>query len=171
MTINKDKSLLLILNDFLISDCNWSLSIYYDIGYYLNIRICKMKKISVLFLIFMLTACAAPTRTDVDEFFVVSTGTIIPDSVPLFVDCLIDGFNQSHSGLTNFEVRQSMRSTGYRVETYTGSFNYLLVSADVFTDGRVVLHESSSAGWINTNGEKETFGHCMQNFESSIVKD
>ncbi|WP_194945128.1 hypothetical protein, partial [Shewanella sp. TC10] len=68
----------------------------------------------------------------------------------------------------NFEVRQSTRASGYRVETYTGTLNYLLVSADVFSDGKVVLHESNSAALINTNGEKETFKNCLVQLAESV---
>lgn len=129
-----------------------------------------MKKVLVLAFSFMLAACAAPTRTDKGEFFVVSSGNISAAKVPHFIDCLTDGFNKSHSGLANFEVRQSTRTTGYRVETYTGSFNYLIVSADIFNDGKVVLNESSAAALINTNGEKETFASCLAEFKSRVIE-
>lgn len=129
-----------------------------------------MKSALIIMLSLMLTACAAPTRTDKDEFFVISSAMIPSDKVPHFIDCLTDGFNKAHSGLTNFEVRQSNRATGYRVETYTGSFNYLLVSADIFNDGKVVLNESSAAALINTNGEKEAFAGCLAEFKPSIVE-
>jgi hypothetical protein len=58
-------------------------------------------------------------------------------------------------------VRQSIRATGYRIQTYTGSLNYLRVSADVFNDGKVVLNESHAASLINTKGEKEAFEVCL----------
>ncbi|BAJ02381.1 hypothetical protein [Shewanella violacea] len=120
-----------------------------------------MKPALIIILSLMLTACAAPTRTDKADFIVVSSGNVPNDKIPHFIDCLTDGFNKAHWGTTNYEVRQTVRSSGYRVETYTGSFNYLLVSADIFNDGRVVLNESISAGWINTNGEKEAFASCL----------
>jgi hypothetical protein len=123
-----------------------------------------LKKLFIIPLSIILASCAAPTRTDTDEFFVVDSGNIATDKIPYFIDCLTDGFNKAHSGLANFEVRQSIRATGYRIETYTGSLNYLLVSADVFNDGKVVLNESSAAGWINTKGEKDTFSTCLLNF-------
>ena len=127
-----------------------------------------MKPALIVMLCLMLTACAAPTRTDKDEFFVVSSGHVSIEKVPHFVDCLTDGFNRAHSGLTNFEVRQSLRATGYRVETYTGSFNYLLMCADIFNDGNVVLNESSAAALINTNGEKDAFVGCLAEFKVSV---
>ncbi|PKG74233.1 hypothetical protein CXF86_14020 [Shewanella sp. GutCb] len=127
-----------------------------------------MQNVFILALSLMLAACAAPTRTDKDEFFVVSSGNVPIEKVPHFVDCLTDGFNRAHSGLTNFEVRQSLRATGYRVETYTGSFNYLLMSADIFNDGNVVLNESSAAALINTNGEKDAFVGCLAEFKVNV---
>ncbi|QQX81679.1 hypothetical protein JK628_07520 [Shewanella sp. KX20019] len=127
-----------------------------------------MKQLSfLLFALLFLSACSAPTRSDKDDFFVVSLGNIPIDKIEFFVDCLSDGFQQSHSGITNFEVRQFNRANGYRVETYTGSFNYLLVSADVFNDGKVVLNESISAGWINTTGEKGAFANCLHDFTAN----
>ncbi len=127
-----------------------------------------MRNLLTISLSLMLVACAAPNRTDTDEFFVVASGSVNVDKVPYFVDCLTDGFNKSHWGLTNFEVRQSTRASGYRVETYTGTLNYLLVSADVFSDGKVVLHESNSAALINTNGEKETFKNCLVQLAENV---
>ena len=129
-----------------------------------------MKPALIIMLSLMLAACTAPTRTDKDDFFVVSSGMIPSDKVPHFIDCITDGFNKAHSGLTNVEVRQSIRATGYRVETYTGSFNYLLVSADIFNDGKVVLNESSAAALINTNGEKEAFASCLVEFKLSVIE-
>ncbi len=129
-----------------------------------------MKSALFVTLCLMLAACAAPTRTDKDEFFVISSGMIPSDKVPHFIDCMTDGFNKAHSGLTNVEVRQSIRATGYRVETYTGSFNYLLVSADIFNDGKVVLNESSAAALINTNGEKEVFASCLVEYKLILTE-
>jgi hypothetical protein len=123
-----------------------------------------VKNLLVVSLSLMVASCAAPTRTDLDEFFVVNSGNIPTEKVPYFVDCLNDGFNKAHWGLTNFEVRQSTRATGYRVDTYTGTLNYLLISADVFNDGKVVINESSTAALINTKGEKKTFSECLIEF-------
>ncbi|MGI2174023.1 hypothetical protein [Shewanella ulleungensis] len=128
-----------------------------------------MKKLLLIPLILILTSCAAPTRTDHDEFFVVDSGTIHAEKVPYFVDCLNDGFNKAHWGLTSFEVRQSTRAAGYRVETYTGSLNYLIVSADIFNDGKVVLNESSAASLINTKGEKEAFEVCLLEINKELI--
>jgi hypothetical protein len=129
-----------------------------------------LKKLLIVPLSIILASCTAPTRTDIDNFFVVSAGNISAEKVPYFVDCLNDGFNKAHWGLTNFEVRQSTRATGYRIETYTGSLNYLMVSADVFNDGKVVLNESSAASLINTKSEKEVFANCLIEFQLDVVK-
>jgi hypothetical protein len=128
-----------------------------------------VKKLLIIPLSIILASCAAPTRTDTDEFFVVDSGNIPPEKVPYFVDCLNDGFNKAHWGLTNFEVRQSTRATGYRIEIYTGSLNYLMVSADVFNDGKVVLNESSAASLINTTGEKEVFEVCLLEINRELI--
>lgn len=123
-----------------------------------------MKWISIL-LITLLTGCVTPTtRLDVDEFELINKGTVDTKSVLLFVDCLSDRFNAAHYLLTNIEVRQSQRAAGYRVETYTGTQNFLIISADIFNDGRVELYESSSAALINTKGEREAFNQCLKQY-------
>ncbi|MCU8031782.1 hypothetical protein L5M51_18780 [Shewanella sp. SM73] len=127
-----------------------------------------MKKALLILLVASLTACSSPTRTDTDEFSVILSGNIVPDKVAHFVDCLTDGFNKAHWGGVNFEVRQSTRATGFRVETYTGTMNYLLMSADVINDGNVALYESSAAALINTTGEVEAFKGCLKQYQIQI---
>ncbi len=123
-----------------------------------------IKKIFITTVIFSLVACAGATRIEPEKFKLLSSGQIKPQDVPRFVDCLNDGFNRSHWGITNYEVRQTQRADGYRVETYTGSLNYLIVSADVFHNGKVNLLESEDAVFINTTGEREAFSHCLKQF-------
>lgn len=123
-----------------------------------------MRKILLLILVSSLVGCAGATRTDTAKFEILNSGQIAPQDVPKFVDCLNDGFNSSHWGLTNYEVRQSTRADGYRVETYTGTLNYLIISADIFINGKVVLLESESAALINTKGEKQVFEQCLIKF-------
>lgn len=124
-----------------------------------------MKKALLILIAASLTACSSPTRTDTDEFKVILSGNVMPDKVPYFVDCLTDGFNKAHWGGVNIEVRQSNRATGVRVETYTGTMNYLIMSADVMNDGKVALYESSAAALINTTGEVEAFKGCLTQFQ------
>ena len=124
-----------------------------------------MKWISIL-LITVLTGCVTPsTRLDVDEFELINKGIIDKKDILAFVDCLSDRFNASHYLLTNIEVRQAQRATGYRVETYTGTQNFLIISADIFNDGRVELFESSSAALINTKGERKAFEQCLKQYD------
>lgn len=127
-----------------------------------------VKKALLILLVASLTACASPTRTDTEEFTVISSGNIMPNNVAHFVDCLTDGFNKAHWGGVNIEVRQSTRATGFRVETYTGTMNYLIMSADVMNDGKVALYESSAAALINTTGEVEAFKGCLSQYQIQI---
>lgn len=113
-----------------------------------------------------LSGCiTSPTRLDVNEFQLINEGRIYKKDVLYFVDCLSDGFNSSHYILTNAEVRQSQRADSYRVETYTGSQNILLMSADIFKNGYVALYESSSAALINTKGERKSFNTCFLKYK------
>lgn len=105
---------------------------------------------------------AAPTRGEQGAFFVVQQGQIETKDVNLFVDCLMDGFDQSHDMLTNVIVRQQRRVAGYRVESMTHSTVH--VSADVFDTGAVVLNENKTSALIITKGEKETFSSCLSKY-------
>ncbi|WP_151898961.1 hypothetical protein [Nitrosospira lacus] len=56
--------------------------------------------------------------------------------------------------LTNISVRQQHRTEDYRVESLT--YSSVLVSADIFNNGRVELFESSAAGLVNTSGSAQS---------------
>ena len=87
-----------------------------------------------------LAACVtAPTRSDPKAFTLTQNGEVPASSTQLFVDCLMDGFDASSLMLTNVSVRQQRRTERYRVETLTHSS--VLLSADVFDNGRVELYE------------------------------
>jgi len=60
------------------------------------------------------------------------------------------------------QLGSSIRSNSYRVESLTHST--ILVSAEVFDDGRVQLLESTSAALIITEGEREAFGKCLKKY-------
>jgi hypothetical protein len=74
----------------------------------------------------------------------------------------MDGFDSSSAILTNVSVRQQRRTERYRVEVLTHSS--VLLSADVFDNGRVELYESSTAALINLSGERKAFADCLGRF-------
>jgi hypothetical protein len=77
----------------------------------------------------------------------------------------MDGFDASSLMLTNVSVRQQRRAERYRVETLTHSS--VLLSADVFDNGRVELYESSAAALINLSGERKAFADCLSRFRKT----
>lgn len=111
----------------------------------------------------LLSACAAPTRSDADAFFILKEGQIAPQNVHAFSDCLLDGFDKAHFMIHRFTSRQQRRSNSFRIETLAGG-RIITVSADVFDDGKVVLNESKSAALINTSGQRDAFDSCLVQF-------
>ena len=111
----------------------------------------------------VLTACVtAPTRSDKAAFTLTQHGEISSSNTQPFTDCLMDGFDASSFILTNVSVRQQRRTERYRVEVLTRSS--VLLSADVFDNGRVELYESSTAALINLSGERKAFADCLARF-------
>lgn len=122
----------------------------------------KIVPLSLVVLLF--SACsAAPTRDDASAFKLLQEGKVQPKSTQVFADCLLDGFDKAHYMLTNSTSRQQRRSDSYRVETLGGG-RMITVSADVFDDGRVLLHESRSAALINTTGQRDAFQKCLSQY-------
>lgn len=114
----------------------------------------------------LLTACVStPNRSDIDAFLVLKEGRVDPKNAHVFASCLLDGFDKSHLILTNVTHRQQRRADSFRVESLVGG-NILIISADVFDDGRVSLSESKSATLINTSGQRETFEKCLQKYST-----
>lgn len=112
----------------------------------------------------LLTGCmSTPNRSDVDAFFVLKEGRVDPKNVQVFASCLLDGFDKSHLILTDVTHRQQRRADSFRVESLAGG-TILIISADVFDDGRVVLNESKSATLINTSGQRKTFENCLRKY-------
>ena len=110
-----------------------------------------------------LTGCVhAPPRSDTTAYESLQKGTIRVERVQAFTDCVTDGFAQSHFITTNASSRQMRRTDGYRVETYNRVG--ILVSADIFDDGRVELLEGKVAKFINTSGERDAFKKCLAQF-------
>ncbi|PTR14480.1 hypothetical protein C8R31_106153 [Nitrosospira sp. Nsp2] len=114
----------------------------------------------------LLGACvSAPTRSDSGAFKLTQHGEIPTSSTQLFTDCLMDGFDASSIMLANVAVRQQRRTERYRVEVLTQSS--VLLSADVFDNGRVELHESSAAALVNLSKEHKAFSDCLSRFRGA----
>lgn len=90
-------------------------------------------------------------------------GAVRQGETQAFADCLLDGFDKSHFMLTSVTARQQRRVDSYRIETLSGG-RLLLVSADVFDDGRTRLLESKAAAAVNTVGEREAYSACLAKF-------
>ena len=86
-------------------------------------------------------------------------------STQAFTDCLMDGFDASSIMLANVSVRQQRRTERYRVEVLTQSS--VLLSADVFDNGRVELYESSTAALVNLSKERKAFSDCLSRFQKA----
>ncbi|PTR16959.1 hypothetical protein C8R31_101112 [Nitrosospira sp. Nsp2] len=113
----------------------------------------------------LLAACVtAPTRSDSGAFKLTQHGEIPTSSTQPFTDCLMDGFDASSTMLTNVSIRQQRRTERYRVEVLTHSS--VLLSADVFDNGRVELYESSTAALINLSKERKAFADCLSRFRA-----
>lgn len=109
----------------------------------------------------MLSSCATPTRLDTEAFTVLQEGRVSARNIQSFTDCIMDGFGVAHN-FEPVEVRQHRRSGLSRVESFSGAS--LLVSVDIFDDGRVQILESSAAILFNTTGEKTAFKDCLVKF-------
>lgn len=109
-----------------------------------------------LVLILFLTGCAAKTRDDPGAFVSIAKGEINPTEIPLFVDCLMDGFSPI------FQTRQQRRVDGFRVETYIQNGRKLDVSVDVFDNGKINMYRAKNTIWIER--EKAAFANCFEQF-------
>ncbi len=114
----------------------------------------------------LLSGCInAPTRLDVSDFYILNEGKISPMQKSNFADCLLDGFDKSHTGWVNMINRQQRRTDSIRVESLLKG-DTILISVDVFDNGRVVLYESRAAKFINTAGEKASFEKCLSSYKT-----
>lgn len=109
----------------------------------------------------LLTACAAPIRSDPAAFKQLEHGQIQTSKVQSFADCLFDGFSEARV-TTTFTIRQQRRTDGVRVETLANSF--IGVSADVKDDGSVALYESTAMVWVSTEPEVKVFLSCIDKY-------
>lgn len=120
-----------------------------------------LKAAGVLYVALLSSCVTAPhPSTEPGEFTELANGQVPAAAVPAFADCVLDGFDKAHFVLTNTRARQQRRSTGFRVETLTGSS--VAVSAEILDTGHTTLRESRAAALINTTGEREAFSACLQ---------
>lgn len=111
----------------------------------------------------ILAGCAAaPTRDEPAEFKLMGSGQVPVAQLGDFSDCMLDGFDQAHTMPTAFRARKVQRSNLTRVESMLD--NSIAMSADIHSDGRVELYESSIASLVNLTGEKKAFAACLEKF-------
>jgi hypothetical protein len=115
--------------------------------------------------VLLVSCAAAPTRENEKAFKLVQEGSIRPSEAGQFADCVLDGFDKAHFMLTNITSRQQRRADSYRIESFSAG-RMLLMSADVFDDGKARLLESTTAALINTTGEREAFAACLSKFSA-----
>jgi len=127
-----------------------------------------MREVQILVLVSaaLLSGCLTPaTRQDAGKFKTIQAAQIDPGKVRDFSDCLMDGFERAHYSFKSVSTRQQVRASGYRVETLAGG-SIIMMSADIFFDGRVELFEIHDAILVNTSGERESFAKCVDQFGS-----
>lgn len=122
-----------------------------------------LKIISLSLVVFLFSACAKVlTREDASAFTLLQEGKIPPKNSQAFTDCLMDGFDKAHFR-GKYSSRQQRRSGFYRVESL-GNGVEVVVSADIFDDGRVLLYELTFAALIDTSGERDSFQKCLSQY-------
>jgi hypothetical protein len=119
-----------------------------------------MNYLALLAAAITLTGCASASRMNPEDFTTLRTGRIPEAAVPGFTTCVMDGFDAAHQ-LADVSARQQRRENLTRVETSTGG-RLLLVSADIFDDGRVALLEAKSGALLNTSAEVDAFDRCLR---------
>lgn len=101
---------------------------------------CKFRKTPWVFLLALtgLAACTEiPTRDTPNGFSSRNSGWVSKMNIPVFVECVTDGFRAVEQNLMiNHTTIQERRTTGYRIEIrHAMSPNILYISADVRDDG------------------------------------
>lgn len=110
-----------------------------------------------------LSGCSAPTQVGNPEAFkVVRSGSFLPSKVQTVVECVTDGFTVvTHLGQP-FDLRQSRRANGYRIDLYAINSPVLLLSADLLDNGAAELRESFKASMTSLTGEYAAFDACLK---------
>ncbi len=124
-----------------------------------------LKNLIAASMIIMMVGCVTYTReNNPANFPMLLSGKIPQNKIPLFNDCLIDGFQGSQSVFKNLSVSQQQRSNGFRIDAVAGG-TMTIVSVDILNDGNVLLYESKTASLINTTGEHKSFKNCLEKFQ------
>ncbi len=110
----------------------------------------------------LLVACAAPIRSNPNDFKLVAKGQIQTSKVQPFADCLMDGLREALV-TTTYTFKQERRTEGIRVEQLASSF--IGMSADVNNDGSVALYESKAMGLVDTKPEINVFTGCTDRYK------
>lgn len=118
----------------------------------------------ILLNVSLLVACGAPsTRADNPDLFKeVANGNVDSAKIPEFLDCVMDGFSRSQRQGTNVQVTQQKRSFGFRAEVMSGP--HLILSTDIYENGRTVLMEGYAAKFISTRSEIAEFNVCVKSY-------
>lgn len=128
----------------------------------MNIFIQLRMTLGLLAVSSLLAACAAPIRTNPNDFKLVSSGKIQLGKVDLFADCLADGLSEALV-TTTYTFRQTHRANGVRVEQLANS--YIGMSADVNNDGSVAFYESTAMKLVDTKPEIKVFEICIDRYK------
>jgi len=129
-----------------------------------NRSITLLRIVPVTLAAILLSACVSgPTRDDPEAFKLLREGRVPPASTQAFADCVLDKFDKAHSILSNATNRQQRRSDSYRIESLAGG-RLIIVSADVFDDGRVQLLQSKKSVLVSTSGERDAFDRCLAQY-------
>ena len=107
-----------------------------------------------------LAGCGAPSMRGEHEgaFKFRAAGQIGTAQLPKFMDCVLDGFIEEQKHV-NALVYQWKRSTGYRIDIKTDK--YIILSADIYDDGRTQLLEGPAAGMLPTGPEIARYQKCV----------
>jgi hypothetical protein len=121
----------------------------------------------ILLSVSLLVGCGAPsTRADNPDLFKeVASGNVDSAKIPEFLDCVMDGFSRSQRQGTNVQVTQQKRSFGFRAEVMSGP--HLILSTDIYQDGKTKLMEGYAAKFISTRNEIAEFDLCIKRFSRS----
>lgn len=116
----------------------------------------------------LLAACGVTptTRADPSAYELVQRGQIPPLSTQLFTDCVMDGFDGAHRLQSDILVRQQRRVEAYRVEAFFTGY-LLLLSADIFDNGRVELFRITTTTLIPTLELRKAFAGCLDRFHTT----
>lgn len=124
----------------------------------------KMIKNTLILIVAVTLSACAGNRNVVGDFNSINKGHIEQSKILEFVECVSDHFKDRQTGIdTFFFNRQQRRSDGYRIELVSTTLG-LVISADVFEDGRVELFETSGLIRVRLRNEREGFAFCLNEY-------